>query len=69
MQRIIGRDKTFLVIIGERLLPSALKLPEVVDLRWCSPPGGQPGGLRLQHGANSEEFIGLGVSGHVNKRA
>src|ERR1700687_2881101 len=69
VQSGVGGHETLLVVAGERFLPCALELPEMLDLLWRRLPGGQPGGLRLEQGAHGEKLIGLGVGGHVDERA
>ena len=69
MQRGVGGDKTFLVTVGERLLPGALQLPEVLDLLRCRQLCGKPGRLRLEQGAHGEKLIGLVIGGYVDERA
>ena len=69
VQSGVRGDKTFLVVVGERLLPGALELPEVLDVLRCRGAGRQPGGLRLEQGPHSEKLIGLGIGGGVDERA
>ena len=55
VQSGVGGNKTFLVVGGERPLPGALKLPEVLDLLWSRPPV-EPGGLRLVQDERAESW-------------
>ena len=69
MQSGVGRDQTFLIGGGERGLPGALQFAEVLDVLWCRPLRGEPGGLRLEQSAHREKLISLFIGGGVHECA
>jgi hypothetical protein len=69
VEGIVGGDKTFLVAVGERLLPDAVQFPEILDLFRLGRAGRQPGRFGFEQGANGQQLVGFGVGGHVNESA